>query len=458
MSALRNRLPADAVLGLVSLSIAVAVLVLGMTGAITRLFSGSETRVVRAAFADSQQLRPGDFVRIQGLEAGEVTDTALATDGRSTVVTMKVKRDVGQLYADARAVTRFQTVLGGRFYVDLERGSAARGPLTGTIPLARTARQVEVDDVASVVRGDARTGLQTLPGELADALADERAPARLLDRVADVAPDLRRGVGALRGQDLDRDLREVVSATSKTVAALDGPRDELRTLVSGAAATLSTIAARGDDVRALAARAPVTLREVDATTARLDRTLALANPLVAKLQPAADDVAPTFRALLPVVRDADALARRAAPLVRALRPAVVSLAGAARNGLPLVDELIPSLDRVDDVILPYLAEKDPGTGKSTAVMIGGTFAGLAAGAGGQMDANGHFIRFPATMGSSNFSSLPCQVYIANPDAAQIAACATLQDALGTYFGYQPLGPTPGTEPPPATRAKQGAGR
>jgi phospholipid/cholesterol/gamma-HCH transport system substrate-binding protein len=445
----------DALLGLVALSIGVAVLVLGMTGAISRLFASEETRTVRAAFADSQQLRPGDQVRIQGLEAGEVTETALSPDGRSTLVTMKVKAGMGDLYADARAITRYQTVLGGRFYVDLERGSAARGPLAQTIPALRTGRQVELDDIASVVRGDAKTGLQTLPGELAEVLRDEQAPARLLESVADAAPDIERGVGALRGEDLDADLRNLVGATSKTVAALDGPREELRTIISGAATTLGTIADRGDDVRALARRGPGTIAQVDATTARLDRTLALANPLVRKLQPAADDVAPTFRTLRPVVSDADALARRARPLVRALRPAVTSLAGAARNGLPLLRELEPSLDRLDDVILPYLAEKDSGTGKSTAVMIGGTFAGLAAGAGGQMDANGHFIRFPATVGSSNLSSIPCQVYINNPDAEQVLACQTLQEALGTYFGYQPLGPTPGTEPAAAARRKGG---
>ncbi|PTL58167.1 MlaD family protein [Paraconexibacter algicola] len=452
MKALRGN---DAALGLVALTVAILVLVLGMTGAISRLFDNAQTRTVRAAFADSQQLRPEDGVRIQGLEAGEVTKTELSDDGRTTLVTMEVETDKGGLYADAGAVTRFQTVLGGRFYVDLQRGSAARGPLRGTIPASRTGRQVEIDDVASVVRGDAASGLRTLPGELATALEDEQAPARLLDRVADAAPDIETGVGALRGQDLDRDLRDLVSETAKTVSALDGPRDELRTVISGAATTLGTIADRGDDVRALAARAPATLRQVDLTTARLDRTLTLANPLVKRLQPAADDVAPTFRALRPVIADADALATRAKPLVRALRPAVTSLAGAAKAGLPLLEELEPSLDRLDDVILPYLAEKDSGTGKSTAVMIGGTFAGLAAGAGGQMDANGHFIRFPATVGSSNLSSIPCQVYLNNPDAEQLVACQTLQEALGTFFGYQPLGPTPGTEPASAARRKGG---
>jgi hypothetical protein len=140
------------------------------------------------------------------------------------------------------------------------------------------------------------------------------------------------------------------------------------------------------------------------------------------------------------------LVRRAVPLLRALRPAASGLASAARNGLPLVNGLAPSLDRLVKTILPYINEIDPGTKKSTAVMIGGTFSSLGSGAAGQMDENGHFIRFPATSGNSSFNSLPCQVYINNPDAAQIAACNSLQDALGAFLNADPLGPTPGTDP------------
>ncbi|HYF24283.1 MAG TPA: MlaD family protein [Baekduia sp.] len=448
----------DARLGALVLALGGALLVLGLTGAIGRLLHDDPTRVVRAAFADSQQLRPGDKVRIQGVQAGEVTATERAPDGRSTIVTMDVERDAGPLYADAGAVLRFHTVLGGNFYVDLERGSRARGLLQGLIPTARTARQTELDDVASIVRGGAASGLRRLPPELAQAFADRRTPGRLLDEVARVAPDVRAGVGALRGEALEGDLRGLVADTSRTMRALHEPRGELRGLVSGAAATLDAIAARGGDVRALARRAPATLAEVDRTARRLAGTLRLATPLLADLEDPAGEVAPTLRDVRPVVAGADGLVRRAAPLVRALRPAVGALAGAARAGDPLLRDLTPSLERLDRTILPYLAEKDAGTGKSTAVMIGGTFAALAAGAGGQMDANGHFIRFPATVGSSPAASLPCQVYIENPDVAQAVACQTLQEAVSTYFGYQPLAQTPGTEPAQRRRTTKEAGR
>ncbi len=438
---------ADARLGLISLAVAAALVVFSLTGVLSGLFGGEDTRTVRAIVADSQQLRAGDHVRIQGLEAGKVRKTELGPDRRSSIVTMDVKDDVGSLYADAGAIVRWHTVLGGHFYVDLQRGSPARGKLQGTIPLSRTARQTELDDVASVISGDARRGLQTLPGELSDALADPQAPARLLDKVAEIAPDAQRGLRAARGTDLDKDLRVLVSSAAATVHALDAPQDALRRVVGGAATTLETIAARGDDVRAFQAGAPATLQEVDTTVTALRGTLGAANPLLAKLQEPAGQVRATFSALQPQVTAADSLVRRAVPLLQRLRPAVRSLGSTARGALPLLEDLQPTFDRLDKTILPYLAEKDPGTGKSTAVMIGGTFAALGAGAGGQMDANGHFIRFPATVGSSNFNSLPCQIYIANPDAKQLIACQTVKQILASSLAYQPLGPTPGTESP-----------
>jgi phospholipid/cholesterol/gamma-HCH transport system substrate-binding protein len=360
---------------------------------------------------------------------------------------MDVFDDAGPLYRDAGAVLRWKTVLGGEFYVDLDRGDRSSGELgSAAIPASRTDRQVELDDITTVDRGAAQQGLKTLPGELSKALADHQAPGRLLGAVADVSPDVEQGVGALRGEVPDEDLRGLVEQTSRTVRALDRPDDAVRRLVAGAAATLRTTGARGADISRTIARSPAVMDDASTTLTRLQGTLRLANPLLADLRTPAGQVAPTLRELHPTVTGADKLLKRAEPLLRSLRPAASALASASKSGLPLVDQLVPSLDRLDQTILPMLSEKDPDTTKSTAVMIGGTFEGLAAGAGGQMDVNGHFIRFPATTGNSPLYSLPCQTYIANPDKAQLVACKSLQDALKTYMSWSPLGPTPGTEP------------
>lgn len=446
---LRQRIAADRQLfiGAAMLAAVAVFLVAGFSGSLYNLVSGEDTRTLRATFADSQQIEPGDDVRVDGVEAGQVETVTLDPSGESTTVTMAINESAGDFYEDAGANLRYKTVLGGSFYLDLDRGTAGKPALVETIGVERTSRQVELDDVTAVVGGGAQSGLQTLPLEMADALRDNGAPGQLLDQVAGASPDLQAGLNALRGRSLDRDLQGLVENTSRTVAAIDTPRGDVEAVIEGAGATLAVTSARADDIREMLATGPETQDELNATLDRLGTTLDLADPLVAKLQAPAAQVAPTLTSLRPTLVDADDLLTRAVPLLRALRPAVTSLASSAQRGLSLVEQLEPSLARLDDTILPYLAKVDPGTGRALNVMIGGALTGLGTGSGGQMDSNGHFIRFPATFGQTPTNSLPCQVYFANPDADQVAACNDLESSLETYLNYNPIGETPGTEPP-----------
>jgi phospholipid/cholesterol/gamma-HCH transport system substrate-binding protein len=432
-------------LGVAAVVVTVVLLGLDLSGRLSAALSPKDTHEVTAVFASTQQLRKGDEVRIDGVKVGEVASFQRADAGRQVKVHMDIERGAGQLYQDARASVRFKIVLGGAYYVGLTRGTPAAGRLLGSIPPGQTSGQVEVEDLTSVFRPGAVRGLQTLPGELAQALRDRRAPSRALSTLADASPSLTRGLHALRGQRIDSDLRRLVASAAATTRAIDSPNDELRSVVAGAAATLGVTAARQNDLRLTIRRAPAVLRRADATVIALDHTLGLADPLVADLQKSAPLLAPTLRELRPTVVRADTLLRRAVPLLRALRPAVTSLAGASRVALQLLRDLTPSLVRAHDTILPYLNEVDPETLRTTAEMIGPTFTGLGSGAAGQQDVNGHFIRFPATSGSSPVY-LPCQTYFGNPSATKAIECKSLQDALSTYLNYSPLGGTPGSAP------------
>lgn len=445
------------VVGLVTI-VTVLIVVLGnFTGVARDLLSGGGEREVDAVFASSQQLRTGNPVRIDGVQVGKVSGIRSTGGGRRTVVTMAIDESAGDLYADASASLRIRTVLGAAFVVELDRGHSSDGMLTGPIPSARTTNQVELDDVTGIFRGGARKGLQTLPKELSAALGDHAAPARLLGRVADASPDLRTGLGAARGRDRDIDLQGLVTGAAKTVDILGRAPGRLRDVVSGAAATLDTTGAHAAAIGTALDRSPGVLRRTDLTLGQLDHTLALADPLVGSLRRSAGQVGPTVHALNPTVRGADTLLTQAVPLLRDLRPTARSLARTAAKGLPLLTGLQPSIDRLDRTILPYLAAKDPGTGKSTTVMIGGTFAGLGAGSAGQMDANGHFLRFALSAGSAPLY-LPCQTYINNPDKARRIECEALQDTIARLFSYDPLGPAPGTDAPAPSPAKRKGSR
>ena len=376
----------------------VLVTIVIFSGAYRAPFEGGDVRVVTVDFETAAQLHKGDQVRMEGNVEGKVTDIEPAPEPEEARATLEVEPDAGPIYADARARLRAKTLLAGAFYVDLDRGTKGAGPLgERVITTDRTSVQVEVEDVTDIFRDGAVTGFQTLPGEFATALSEPESLPEALRVFNRIAEDAGTAVNAARGTDPGHDLPELVSATAKTVEALDTPTDRLRTVVSGAAATLEVTGRRSAELRQTIDAGPAVTSDLTTTLARLDGTLDNARGLVARLLPAAPALAPTLAELRPTLVSTDALLDHAKPLVRALRPTISSLARTGGKGVPLVDGLKPSLNRVGDNILPYFARKDPETGKSTTVMIGGTAAGFG-GASAQQDLNGHFIRFPASVG------------------------------------------------------------
>lgn len=402
------------------------------------------SRTVYANFERAPQLREGSQVRLDGHVEGKVTSIEPGDSG-DVRVGMRIEDDAGPLYKDARARLGFKTLLGGVFYVDVQRGTPDAGPLgDSVIPLRNTTVQAELEDLTTAIRGDAVSGLRTLPGELAAGLSDADGAKRSLDTLSEIAPNADTALGALRGTEPGDDLPALIHAAEKTVKALDSDTDRIRTLVQGAAQTLDVTNRRSAELRATLDAAPSATFDMTTTFARLDRTLGAARELVRRLEPAAGDVAPTLSRLRPTLQATGALLRDARPVARLLPGTVSTLVSTAKDLGPLVEDIKPALERTDEKILPYLAREDPGTGKSTTVMVGGFLAGFGAGSAGQKDANGQFIRFPASVGASSVY-LPCSSSLIDPDAASQLACDTFNDALTNYLNYLPkLGPTPGS--------------
>src|SRR5439155_532810 len=194
-------------LGLAAILVAAGLLVVAFTGAY-KLLSSPDRETVRAVFARTARLKAGDPVRIGGVEVGNVDRIGgESATGRVTVV-MEVDRSAGPLYADAGATIKWRTLLGGPFVVELDRGTRSTGALgMAAIPERNTSTQVELEDFIGFDRGRAKTGLQTMPGELARALRDPHAFAGLFATLDDVAPSVARGMAATRGQYPDRDLQ-----------------------------------------------------------------------------------------------------------------------------------------------------------------------------------------------------------------------------------------------------------
>ncbi|MGV0643778.1 MCE family protein [Mycolicibacterium sp. XJ879] len=97
-----------------------------------------------AVFANVSGLRPGDFVRVAGVEVGKVKKITVRRD--STVLVEFGANDSVMLTDSTRAAVRFKDLIGGRFLaLEQNPGDIKRLDPGSTIPLARTEPALDLE-------------------------------------------------------------------------------------------------------------------------------------------------------------------------------------------------------------------------------------------------------------------------------------------------------------------------
>lgn len=439
MSAMRQRLrdrvdwvpgehrPRPARAGLAAFAVLAVLLVVAFGG--WRPWAGGGP-IVRAQFATADQLVDGRTpVRIAGVKVGTVDRIQRSVDGRGSVVVMRIDDDRVRLGRDAAAHIRLRTVLAGTRYVDLDPGSPSAAPLGDTvIPMSRTSSQVDWDDVNQIFAPDVRSGQRRLLHGMRLGLTDPKATGRTIDALGPALSVVGRGLDAARGE-RPGDLQRLVAATGRTLDAVSRDRGALELLVRSGAHALGVT---DDHRRALGeavARTPAALAATDVTMRRLDRTLARLDPLARDLRPGARMLAPTARRLHPALDATDRLLRAAGPVLRDLPPALRNLAAMSRQAVPLIGALDPTVRRLQDRLLPWLAKRDEDTKLTTYEAIGPTFSVLDS-AAGDFDTNGWFFHFPITP-TGDTVLLPCGAGL-NP--GELQRCDALNGVLGKALG------------------------
>jgi phospholipid/cholesterol/gamma-HCH transport system substrate-binding protein len=431
--AARTRIDRRALLGLVALVCGTLAWVLAFTGGLTSLFSG-HTTTVTADFTSIEDIVPNDPVRINGVQVGTVAGERADPDGRGATLTMNISYS-GPLYADASASILWRTALGANDAIAIDPGTRSAGPLgSRTIPRSRDSNQVELDQITQVFHGGAQSGIRTMLQQLAPALSAHPALARDLGTLAQVAPAATAGIGALRGEVQDTDLRDLVSDAGRAAEALSvgTGASQTRELVQTAASTLSALGAEPAALRATIADADVVLPHLAHTTHAVDETLYRVDPLIANLTPKVSRLAPALVALHPAVRDARTLLSDATPLLHRLRPTIDALVNSADAGVPVISAISPSLSRLGNTILPGLAEKGVEDGPHAPYELIGPVLTDLGGLAGYFDSDGHVAQL--TLGLSDPQSvglLPCTEDFSGKD---FLVCDSLSTALGTVLG------------------------
>jgi ABC-type transporter Mla subunit MlaD len=420
-------------IGLALLLAGTLVWVFAFTGGLSSLFSG-HTTVLRADFASIEDIVPNDPVRIDGVQVGTVASETPLPSGRGAMLTMDLGSNAGSIYANAAASILWRTLLGANDAVSINPGTRAAGLLgSRVIAQSRDSNQVELDQITQgALGGGAQAGTRTMVQQFAKSFGADPPLATDFGTLARIAPDAKVGIGALRGQIPDTDLKEVVQDSARAVKALDVGTSaaETRQFVQSAATTLDSVSASEVTLRATIVDAGQVLPEVPTTANALNGSLDRVDPLVRQLTSDAPQVAPTLSALHPAVVNAHALLRAATPLLHKLNPTVQSLAQTARVGVPVITAVTPSLKRLADTILPGLNKKGVEEGGHTEYeMVGPTFEGFAQ-ADAQFDSDGALADFPISIEAQSEQLLPCSEDFSGQD---FLVCDSLSQSLGEFL-------------------------
>ncbi|GAB89883.1 MCE family protein [Gordonia rhizosphera] len=207
-------------------------------------------------FAQAGGIRPGDKVRVAGIDKGEVSATEL--NGDHVTVTMKVDRDVN-VTANGSAEIKMSTLLGQR-YVDVSLGDAPSPAPDGRIPETRVPYDLQktIEAGTPIIAGiddDAfADGLRTLNRQLAGAPAVTRPTIDALTAMSKVINNRRDQINQLIA-DTDT-VTGIVNDSQKQLSIIVGQGRQLAEKIAAREALvtrmLDGIAALTEQARAVA--------------------------------------------------------------------------------------------------------------------------------------------------------------------------------------------------------------
>ncbi|MCA1657170.1 MAG: MlaD family protein, partial [Actinobacteria bacterium] len=267
------------------------------------------TRVLHVQLRNGQELLRGNEVREGGTRVGIVDQLRpglLPSGTVGVLATLKLDESAGGLPVDSTATIRTRSALGLE-YLEIRRGASTRLiPDGGTIPLAQTRQQTELDQIYGIFDAKTRTAVRGNLKELGDALAGRGADLnqtirdlpRTLGLLAPVAANLAR---ARTG------LAHLFPALERTAGAVAPVAGRLARTFTAAADTFGALSA---DRQALGA-------SID----KLPGTLAVGTT--------------SLERQLPFLRDAAALSKDLVPATVELGRALPDLNAALRAAIPV---------------------------------------------------------------------------------------------------------------------------
>jgi ABC-type transporter Mla subunit MlaD len=317
-------------------------------------------------------------------------------------------------------------------FVGLTPGTGPPIHSGGTLPVSQTKGIVDLDVVLDSFTPQVRTELQQLLKAGAYVVSGS-TPEQINQATEYLNPALSQT--AALGAEVVSDrfaLERLISSTAQIATALASRNNDLAGAVSNTATALTEVASERSALQDTISRAPAVLHQGTGVLADVNHTLTALNPALKDLQPVAPKLATLLRRIEPAVRNAVPTIAGVQALVPSARKALNEFPQVERVATPAVESLAKALPPITPILAglrPYVPDA-----------VAGFFNGVGGAAGGNYDANGHYLKSELTAqgGGQSLSGL-------------LTLLGGVTGKLGPFNGGRTglLAPCPGGGSPPA---------
>ena len=217
--------------------------VFGLFAVFGQMRFGEKTHTYKAEFSNVTGLENGDFVRIAGVEVGQVKKVAIQPD--TTALVEFTADQTVVLTEGSRAVIRYDDLIGGR-YLALQEGAGSTKKLKpgDTIPMARTAPALDLDALIGGFRPLFRAldpdQVNALSGQLIAALQGQGATINsFLAQTAALTSTL---------ADRDQLIGQVITNLNVVLGSLGDQSDQFAKAIDALADLTGTLQSRKQDI------------------------------------------------------------------------------------------------------------------------------------------------------------------------------------------------------------------
>jgi phospholipid/cholesterol/gamma-HCH transport system substrate-binding protein len=320
--------------------IAVAVLVVVATATSLYIVQQQRLRIpileekpfeLRAEFETAQAVVPGQgqSLRVAGVKVGDVKSVEVE-EGKG-VVTFEVDRDFLPIYSDATILMRPTTGLKDMFF-DMDPGTEQSGEVDdgGTLPLANTAPDVNIDQILEALDADTQAYLRLL---IVGAGKGLEGRGRDFGEVLGSLGPINRSLARLNSKVAQRkeNLARLIHNFNLLTQEVGDADDDLAQLVDSSNAALGAIASQDTDVQEAVRLLGPTLEEAHTALDQLSDMASVLGPAFNDLRPFARNLDEMNASVIDLSQAATpVLANQIRPFVRKARNPVKNLRKASK--------------------------------------------------------------------------------------------------------------------------------